>query len=274
MPDVSGIRCGGLIRRKSRQARALPRAFDGFSLLFAPVFAQNDLMGDNLFMKTPILGLLLLSFATSTFALDKAELNHRIRKLTAKFESMQAIPEKRVPADNLRKAHGLILLNHTKAGLIFAYQGGSGVALVKDPKTEKWSPVAFVNAKEASLGLQIGGEQSFSVILLMHTNATRMLTEAKINFAGETRNTAGNSSAGKEGKISLTEYPVLIYADRAGLFGGAAIKGGAISADDEANHVYYDQYVTLQDILFDKKVKVSDSTSEMIKRLTEHSNRK
>lgn len=231
-------------------------------------------MGDNLFMKAPILGLILLGFATSTFALDKAELDHRIRKLTAKFDSMQSNPEKRVPADNLRQAKGVILLDRTKAGFIFAYQGGGGVALVKDPKTESWSPAAFVSANEASLGFQIGGEKAFYVILLMHTNAVRMLTEAKIDFAGEARGTAGDSSAGAEGKISITEHPVLVYDDRVGLYGGAAIKGGAISADDEANRVYYDQYVTLRDILFDNKVKVTDSASELAKRLTKHSNKK
>ena len=90
-------------------------------------------MGDNLSMKTLTLGLLLLGLATSALALDKADLDHRIRKLTAKFESMQSNPEKRVPADVLRQAKGVILLDRTKAGFIFAYQGGSGVALFIEP---------------------------------------------------------------------------------------------------------------------------------------------
>jgi lipid-binding SYLF domain-containing protein len=228
-------------------------------------------MSDNPFMRTLILGLLLLGFATSALALDKAALDHRIRKLTAKFESVQSNPQKRVPADMLRQAKGVILLDRTKAGFVFAYQGGSGVALVKDLKTESWSPTAFVRANEASLGFQVGGEQAFYVILLMHTNAVRMLTEARIDFAGEARGTAGDASAGEEGKISLTEHPVLVYDDRAGLFGGAAIKGGTISADDEANRIYYDQYVTMQDILLDKKVKATNSASELAQKLTAHS---
>jgi lipid-binding SYLF domain-containing protein len=237
-------------------------------------FAQSDFMGHNLSVKTLTLGLVLLGFATSTFALDKAKLDHRIRKLTAKFESMQANPEKRVPADQLRQAQGIILLDRTKAGFIFAYQGGSGVALVKDPKTENWSPAAFVSANEASLGFQVGGEQAFYVILLMHTNATHMLTEAKIDFAGEARGTAGDASAGEQSQISLNENPVLVYADRAGLYGGAAIKGGAITADDDANRIYYDAYVTMRDILFDNKVKTTDTETELAKKLTENSNKK
>jgi lipid-binding SYLF domain-containing protein len=237
-------------------------------------FAQSDWMSDNAAMKTLTLGLILLGFATSAFALDKAALNHRIRKLTVKFESMQANPEKRVPAEKLRQAKGIILLDRTKAGFIFAYQGGSGVALVKDPKTEKWSPAAFVSANEASLGFQIGGEQTFYVILLMHTNAVHMLTDAKIDFAGEARGTAGDVSAGEQSQISLNENPVLVYANRAGLYGGAAIKGGAITADDEANRTYYDAYVTMQDILFDNKVKATDTETELATKLTEYSKEK
>jgi len=222
-------------------------------------------------MKTLFVGLLVWGFATSAFALDKAELNHRIRKLTAKFESMQSNPEKRVSAKTLRNAKGVILLDRTKAGFIFAYQGGAGVSMVKDPKTEKWSPTAFVKANEASLGFQIGGEQAFYVILLMHTNAVRMLTDARIDFAGEARGTAGDATAGEEGKISVSEHPVLVFDDRVGLYGGAAIKGGAISADDEANRIYYDDYVTMRDILFDGKVKASDSAVELARKLDENS---
>ncbi len=222
-------------------------------------------------MKSLALALVLLGFASPTFGLDKAELDQRIRKLTVKLEALQTDPEHRVPPENLRKARGVILLDRTKAGFIFAYQGGGGVALVKDPKTEKWSPVAFVSANEASLGLQIGGEQAFYVILLMHTNAVRMVTDAQVEFAGEARGTAGDASAGEEGKISATENPVLVYDSRAGLFGGAAIKGGAISADDKANRIYYDDYLTMRDILVDRKVKPTESASKLAGKLTEFS---
>jgi lipid-binding SYLF domain-containing protein len=222
-------------------------------------------------MKTITLGLLLFSFAASTFALDKAELDNRIRNLTSRFEAMQLKSENSIPADNLRKAHGVILLERTKAGFVFAYQGGSGVALVKDPKTEKWSPTAFLAANEASLGFQVGGQQSFVVILLMSTNATRMLTEPNFEFGGEARGTVGKSSTGEEGKVTSHDEPVLVYVDRKGLYGGAAIKGDAIAPDNEANRVYYEQPLTMKDILFDKKAKPTEAALALAKKLTEHS---
>lgn len=222
-------------------------------------------------MKTTIVGLILLSFITSTLAAGQPELDNRIRALTAKFEELQQKPDKRIPADILRRAKGVILLDRTKAGFIFAYQGGGGVALVKNPGTKKWSPVAFVAANEASLGFQIGGEQNFFAILLMNTNATRLLTEPNFNFGGEARGTAGNSSAGAEGEISSDEQPVLVFDDRHGLFGGAAIKGGAISPDEDANRDYYGRFVSMEDILFGKKVKTTEAASELASKLARFS---
>ncbi|MFA6546366.1 MAG: lipid-binding SYLF domain-containing protein [Limisphaerales bacterium] len=222
-------------------------------------------------MKTLTMGLLLLGLATSTFAASKADLDNRVRSLTAKFEALQQKPEARVPADLLKKAQGVVLLDRTKAGFIFAFQGGGGIALVREGKGDKWGPAAFFNATEASVGLQIGGQQSFIVILLMNTNATHRLTESAFEFSGEARGTAGDASAGQEGKFSGQSDAMLVYVDRKGLYGGAAIKGGNLAPDGEANRVYYGQFVTAKDILFDKKVKPGDSMTELGKKLNEHS---
>src|SRR5262245_3427192 len=106
-------------------------------------------------MRTILTGFLLLSCIIAAAAADKAELDERIRTLTSKLESLQQT-DKAVPAETLRKAQGIVLLDRTKAGFIFAYQGGGGVAMVRDRKTGVWSAPAFLSASEASLGFQVG----------------------------------------------------------------------------------------------------------------------
>ena len=221
-------------------------------------------------MKTSLISFIVFSCVVAASGVDKSDLDGRIRTLTAKFEALQKQPEKAIPADTLKKAKAVVLLDRTKAGFIFAYQGGGGVALARDPKTGEWSPAAFMSASEASLGFQIGGEQNFFVILLMTTNATRMLTDSTFDFGGEARGTAGDSSAGVEGKATPQEPAILVYDDRKGLYGGAAIKGGAISPDDKANRTYYEQVVTMKDILFDKKVKPTPTATELAAKLTQY----
>ena len=220
-------------------------------------------------MKATIVALAILSVVVSAVAVEKWGLDARIRKLTLKFEQMQRKAEKRIPAQLLAQAQGIVLLDRTKAGFIFAFQGGSGVAMVRDPKSGQWGPTAFMKANEASLGVQIGGQQSLVVMLFMTTDATRALMEPNFEFGGEASGTASDVSAGVEGSISAHERTMLIYEDRQGLYGGAVIKGGEISPDPEANLSCYGQALTIRDILLDQKVKPTKPAIELAQAIQE-----
>jgi lipid-binding SYLF domain-containing protein len=219
-------------------------------------------------MKTILLGLLLLGFVGTALGLEPSQLDNRIKMLTAKLDAMQRKADKRIPADLLKKAQAIILLDRTKAGLVFGYQGGGGLAMAKDPKTEKWSPVAFMSSGEASFGFQMGGEQGFYAILLMTTNATQMLMNSNVRFGGEARGTAGDMTGDVE---TVTQQPIVVYADRSGLYGGAVVKGGSISGDNKANQVYYGTPVSVNDILYQHKVQPGEPASYLIERLNSYS---
>lgn len=220
-------------------------------------------------MKKLLSTLLVLGVAWAAPAVEKSQLELKAQKLIAKFQKMQERLDKRVPADALKKAKGIILLDRTKAGFVFAYQGGGGLAMVKDNKG-KWGPIAFMQANEGSLGFQIGGQQSFFVILLMNDESTKTLIgDAAFDFGGEARGTAGDTSSGVEGKVDSVERAIQVYDDRHGLFGGASIKGGALAPDQDANFVYYGAPVTMKEILFDKKVKVSDTAALLARKIGE-----
>ena len=215
--------------------------------------------------------LLLISFCWGAAAVERAELDRRAQKVLAKFESLQSKPDKRVPPEVLRKAQGIILLDRTKAGFIFAYQGGGGIAMVKD-KRGKWSPLAFMSADEASLGFQIGGQQTFCAILLMNEQSAKsLLADAAFEFGGEARGTAGSASAGEEGTFEDIPRSVLIYDERSGLYGGAAIKGGAIHPDHDANQVYYGAAATMETILFNSKYKPTEPAAALAERIQKYS---
>jgi lipid-binding SYLF domain-containing protein len=220
-------------------------------------------------MKRFIATVALFALVLTAQAVDKLEIEQKARRLIDKFEAMQQKPDKRIPAEVLRKAQGIILLDRTKAGFLFAYQGGSGIAMVKDKKSGKWGPLAFLQANEGSLGFQIGGQQTFLVIILLTPETAAKLGEPVFEAGGEARGTAGNSSSGTEASVLSTEHPVMIYDDRQGLFGGASIKGGAISPNDEANRIYYGQPLLPKDILFDKKIKPTDLATTLARKIAE-----
>jgi lipid-binding SYLF domain-containing protein len=218
-------------------------------------------------VKALLIVLALVGFGVSVMAVEKAVLEGRVRKLAFKFEAMQRHPLKRIPAGTLRAAQGIILLDRIKAGFIFAFQGGSGVAMVRDHTSGQWGPAAFMSANEASLGFQIGSQQSFIVILLMTTNATRQLLEPTFDFGGEARGTAGDASAGTEAVITSQEQAMLVYDDRQGLYAGAAIRSGSLAPDPDANLAYYGQSLTMRDILLDHKVKPTWLAAELAQKI-------
>ena len=67
---------------------------------------------------------------------------------------------------------------------------------------------------------------------------------------------------------------MVIYDDREGLFGGAAIKGGAISPDHDANRVYYGESANMQEILFDKKFKPTESAKTLAGKIDQYASGK
>ena len=209
-------------------------------------------------MKTKMIGLMLLGIAGSALALDRVDLDNRIRTLTAKFEALQQDPAKAIPAETLGKAKGIVLLDRIKAGVVFAYQGGSGVAMAKDA-SGRWSPAAFLKADEASLGAQVGGQHSFIVMVFMDANFERWFNDEKARYGGEARGTAGESTAGVGSTTGPQEPSVLVFDSREGLYGGAAVKAGSITFDDTGNRIYYGQPLTANDILIGGKVKPTEA---------------
>jgi len=196
-------------------------------------------------------------------------LDNRIYKLTARFEAMQQNPDKRIPADCLRKARGIILLDRTRVGFGFAFEGGIGVAMRKDA-SGNWSPPAFLNSGEASLGPQFGGEQNFYVILLMTTNEARELAGSVVDFGGVAQGTAGDQSSGVE-ELAVPKDSGLLYTEREGFYGGVAFQGGTVSPDNRANTIYYGRPVTMNDILSGKNVKPTPAATKLIQTISKYS---
>jgi SH3 domain-containing YSC84-like protein 1 len=215
-------------------------------------------------MRRYLLTILVLGLAATTMAQTKSELDNRVRKLMAQFDSLQDNAEARIPADKLNKALGVILMDRTKGGFIFGYEQGFGVAMVKSKGD--WSPFAFMNSHEGSFGAQIGGKSTFCVILLLNEAARDRLTNPKVSFGGEAGGTGGSTSNGV-GDNFTEEPPVLVFGESKGLYGGATIKGGSVAADDKANQNYYGQFYSIKDILFEKKVKPSETAAEFAKKL-------
>jgi lipid-binding SYLF domain-containing protein len=222
-------------------------------------------------MKSIMVGMIAMGLAGQAMAASRADLDERLGTLTARFEAMQRNPDKAIPSSILEKAQAIVLVDRVKAGFLFAFEGGNGVAMLKAPDTHKWGAPAFVKANHGSIGPQLGGEHSFYAIVFMNTNTVALLADGRAELGAEAGGTAGDASGGASTSTSPVRDQVLMFDDRQGLFGGAAIKVGAISEGDRANLVYYGEPLTMQQILFEHKGKAGESALKLAQKLTDYS---
>lgn len=223
-------------------------------------------------MKTSLFTLVLWVLACSAFAETKSELDNKVRQLIARLETLQAQSGGAIPADKLQKAVGIIIMDRTKGGFVFGYEKGFGIAMVKG-KGGQWSPFSFMTSHEGSFGAQVGGKNTFAVVLLMSDSAKDRLIQSKVDFGGEATGTGGDASAAA-GDTFTDATPMLVYGTSSGLYGGATLKGGSLAADDKLNQIYYGKFYSSKDILFEGKVKPSETAMTLAKKLAAFSKAK
>ncbi len=178
-------------------------------------------------------------------------------KLAARLENAEAIlrefqadPQLAIPAEVLREARGLVIVNQVKGGLVVGLQFGYGVVLARRPDGS-WSVPVFVRAGEASLGIQLGGQRTETIYLLMTDDTVRMLFSGRVNIGVDAAAVAGPRGYEAE-KVNraILDTPVLVYGRNHGLYAGATVKTGWIDRNDGANREYYATDHTLPELLF------------------------
>ena len=195
-------------------------------------------------MSMVFIGLLIISLTSPVSASDQQALVDRAR---ITFESFMADPNMTWLQENLHAAKGLVIVpSLLKAGFIFGGSGGSGVLIVPDAKTGKWSQPAFYTIGSVTFGLQIGGEAA-EVIMYVRTQKAvdRMLT-SRLKFGGDTSISVGPVGAGAKANVVAD---ILSFSRSRGAFAGLSLEGAVVSVRDEWNSNFYGKPVRPVDIL-------------------------
>lgn len=200
-----------------------------------------------------LLFLALSLLAASAFAqntLSRKDYVTRIETCEAILREFMLRPTTAIPSDILQRARGIVIVNQIKAGFIFGVKDGYGVVLVKRPDGS-WSVPAFVNAGEASLGLQLGATTVETVYVIMDDETPRLLYNQRFNVGADAKAIAGPRVAEAENyNRAILNTPVLVYTKTAGLYAGATVKAGYLSRNDSANRAFYNTSSSLPEILY------------------------
>jgi lipid-binding SYLF domain-containing protein len=157
--------------------------------------------------------------------------------------------------DLLKDAKGVFIAPQIlKGAFIVGASGGSGVFMVRDAATHKWSQPAFYTIGSASFGLQIGGEASEVVLLAMTDRGVTALLSNSVKLGADVGVAAGPVGIGASAATANLSADIVAFARSKGLFAGISLDGALVKVRDSLNHAYYDAKVTPTDILVKRRV--------------------
>jgi lipid-binding SYLF domain-containing protein len=172
--------------------------------------------------------------------------------------------------NNLERARGLLIVPKLgRGGFIIGGSGGRGLLLGRDSKTGRWSQPAFYTMGSASIGLQIGGDVSEVILVIMSNRGLDALLSTKAQLGADMSVAAGPVGTGA--KAATTD--VLSFARSKGAFVGLTVDGSIIDPDDARNSAYYGKAVSPLDILVRRSAK-HPHAADLVKNVTEHTPKK
>ncbi len=197
--------------------------------------------------------LLALAFVGTVQAertLPRKDYVTRIESCEAIIREFQASEDYRIPPAILQNAQAIVITNQFKAGFLFGVKDGYGVIMVRRADGS-WSLPALLSAGEASFGLQIGANAVETVYILNDADIARRLYKGRFNIGVDAAAIAGPRVA-ETTRINreILATPILVYTKKKGLFAGATVKAGWISANNVGNRAFYETRYSLPEILF------------------------
>jgi lipid-binding SYLF domain-containing protein len=155
------------------------------------------------------------------------------------FNSIMRVRDKAIPKELLEDAEAVAVFPGVlQAAFIVGGRKGQGV--ISRRTRQGWSAPAFYNLGGGSVGFQAGGSKTDYVLLIMNEDGLKNLLEDKFEIGGEAGVAAG--PVGRTLAASTTptlDAGILSYSRSKGAFVGAALKGVAITPDNDLNRAFY-----------------------------------
>lgn len=129
----------------------------------------------------------------------------------------------------------------------------------------RWGAPTMMALEGGSFGLQIGGQATDFVLLMMNPSAASSILSSKVKLGGDVSAAAGPVGRNASAETDLTmRAQILSYSRARGLFAGVSLKGSTLRADNDANKNLYGKNLTAQQIVFDHAVPPPPSAKQLL----------
>src|ERR1700690_238076 len=224
-------------------------------------------------MKRTVVALSLIGLMVlPAFGQDKEE--DRVKSAGTVISEIMNVPDD-IPQNVIDKADCVVVLPSVlKAAFIFGGSYGRGGLTCRSGRNFRgpWSAPAMMALEGASFGLQLGGQATDFVLLLMSPTSAANILKSKVKIGGDASAAAGPVGRNASAETDVTmRAQILSYSRARGLFAGVSLSGSTLRPDNDANKNLYGKEVSAKDVVFNKAVPAPKSARPLLATLTKRS---
>ena len=192
-----------------------------------------------------------LFVAAPALANDRAEAQAIVDGATTTVRHFYSDPDLTWFRNNAHKAKALLVVPKlVKGGFFLGGSGGSGVLLAKNEAVAGgWSYPAFYTLGSVTFGLQLGGEVSEVILIVLTQKGLDALLSRSFKVGGDVSVAAGPVGTGAKAQSA----DIIAFSRSKGLYGGVNVEGALVETRDDWNAAYYGRAVRPLDVLINGK---------------------
>jgi lipid-binding SYLF domain-containing protein len=227
-----------------------------------------------LLLATALTGLPLLLTPAPVRADDKDKDEDRLQNAGEVMKEIMNIPDD-IPQSLIDKADCVIVIPSVlkfAIGIGGSYGRGAMTCRSGEDFQGPWGAPTMMALEGGSFGLQLGGQATDFVLLVMNQEGARSILSSKVKLGGDASAAAGPKGRDAEADTDVAlRAEVLTYSRSRGLFAGISLEGSTLRPDNDANERIYSQKLPAKEIALHGAVPVPPSAKLLIATLNEHS---
>jgi lipid-binding SYLF domain-containing protein len=216
-----------------------------------------------------------LVFAITPVCAQKKE-SQRVANAGRVMSEILQVPDN-IPADLLNKAECVIVLPSVlKFALGIGGSYGRGLMACRTGANFNgpWGAPSMIALEGGSFGLQLGGQATDFVLLVMNARGAESILSSKVKLGADASAAAGPKGRDASAATDVTmRAEILTYSRSRGLFAGVSLEGSTLRPDSEANKKLYHKEVPARDIVLHQAVRPPASARQLLSVLNRKSPR-
>ena len=225
-------------------------------------------------MKKIWISLAAIAFvASASYADNKKEVD-RVENSGTVITEILNIPDN-IPQDLLDKAECVVVLpSVVKFAIGIGGSYGRGIMTCRSGEkfNGPWGAPTMIALEGGSFGLQLGGQATDFVLLLMNPRSAESVLTSKVKLGADAAAAAGPKGRAASAETDATiRAEILSYSRSRGLFAGISLEGSTLRPDNDANTHLYGKELPAKDIVLKGVVAAPPCARQLLATLNKRS---